>query len=113
MTLLRTIARSVVVAAFAVFAVVPAIAEGGATDIGAYRWTNVRPTVPFDPTMWAPRAGLQALELRNDLYVMGGRGPFSFETETVLFGDVWKSTDVGATWQKVAQWQPGPVVPDM
>jgi hypothetical protein len=63
--------------------------------------------------MWAPRAGLQALELRNDLYVLGGRGPFSFETETLLFGDVWKSTDVGATWQKVAQWQPGPVASAM
>ena len=113
MTMLRTIARSAVVAGIAIAALGPAIAGGGATNIGAYRWTNVRPTVPFDPTMWAPRAGLQALELRNDLYVMGGRGPFSFETETLLFGDVWKSTDVGATWQKVAQWQPGPVASEM
>jgi hypothetical protein len=58
--------------------------------------------------MWAPRAGLQAVELRNDLYVMGGRGPFSFESATVLYGDVWRSTDVGATWTKVAQWQSDP-----
>lgn len=34
---------------------------------------------------------------------MGGRGPFSFETETVLYGDVWKSADHGATWTKVAR----------
>jgi hypothetical protein len=113
MTMLRTIARSAVVASLAVAALAPAVAREGATDIGAYAWTNVRPTVPSDPTMWSPRAGLQALELRNELYVMGGRGPFSFETETVLFGDVWKSTDVGATWQKVAQSQPGQAVPDM
>ncbi len=90
-----------------------AIAGGGATDIGSYQWNIVRPTVPFDPTMWSPRAGLQALELRNDLYVMGGRGPFSFETETVLHGDVWRSRDLGATWQKVAQWQPGRDALDM
>jgi len=61
----------------------------------------------FDPNMWAPRAGLQAVALRNDLYVMGGRGPFSFESETQLFGDVWKSSDAGATWTRTAQWQEG------
>ena len=59
-----------------------------AVNVSSYSWNNIRPTVPFDPNMWAPRAGLQAVELRNDLYVMGGRGPFSFETETLLFGDV-------------------------
>jgi hypothetical protein len=78
-----------------------------AIDVSSYSWNNIRPTIPFDPNMWAPRAGLQAVELRNDLYVMGGRGPFSFETETQLFGDVWKSSDVGATWTRVAQWQEG------
>ena len=66
----------------------PALAERGATNIGSYSWTNIRPTVPFDPAMWEPRAGLRALELRNDLYVMGGRGPFSFGTETPIYGDV-------------------------
>jgi hypothetical protein len=110
---LRTIVCSSIVTACALAATGPAIAGGSATSIGSYRWMNVRPTVPFDPGMWAPRAGLQAVELRNDLYVMGGRGPFSFETETVLYGDVWKSTDVGATWTKVAQWQPGQGAPRM
>ena len=113
MNSLRTIARSAFVAGCALMAHGLALAGEGASDIGSYRWTNVRPTVPFDPTTWSPRAGLQALELRNDLYVMGGRGPFSFETETVLHGDVWKSTDLGATWRKVAQWQPGQVAPGM
>ena len=95
-----------VAAAAAIVTVDLAGAAEGATDVSSYSWTNVRPTVPFDPNMWAPRAGLQALELRNDLYVMGGRGPFSFETETVLYGDVWRSSDLGATWTRVAQWQP-------
>ena len=108
MTSLHQMTRLAVLLSVAITAHGPAMAGEGATDIGSYRWTQVRPTVPFDPTMWSPRAGLQALELRNDLYVMGGRGPFSFETATVLHGDVWKSTDVGATWNRVAQWQPGP-----
>jgi N-acetylneuraminic acid mutarotase len=110
---LRAIVYSLVVTACALAATGAAIAGEGATSIGSYRWMNVRPTVPFDPGMWAPRAGLQAVELRNDLYVMGGRGPFSFETETVLYGDVWKSSDVGATWTRVAQWQPGQATPQM
>ncbi len=82
-----------------------ALAGSGAVNISSYSWTNVRPTIPADPTMWAPRAGLQAVELRNDLYVMGGRGPFSFESETQIFGDIWKSTDLGMTWSKTADWQ--------
>lgn len=110
---LRAIVCSLVVTACALTATGAAIAGEGATNIGSYRWTNVRPTVPFDAGMWAPRAGLQAVELRNDLYVMGGRGPFSFEAETVLYGDVWKSSDVGATWTRVAQWQPSQGAPQM
>jgi len=114
MSTLRTIARSAVIATVAVAVFEPAVAgDRGATNISAYRWTQVRPTVPYDPTMWAPRAGLQALELRNDLYVMGGRGPFSTESTTPLYGDVWKSTDVGATWTRVAQSQPGQASPNM
>jgi len=107
------IVRSAIVGGCALAAVVPALAGGGANSIGSYAWTNVRPTAPYDPAMWAPRAGLQAVELRNDLYVMGGRGPFSFEDETVLYGDVWKSADLGATWTKVAQWQGDAGAPPM
>lgn len=83
------------------------LADKGAINVSTYSWNNIRPTVPFDPNMWAPRAGLQAVELRNELYVMGGRGPFSFESETQLFGDVWKSSDAGATWTRTTQWQEG------
>ncbi|MGI9247917.1 MAG: hypothetical protein ACR2QI_02805, partial [Woeseiaceae bacterium] len=89
------------------------IAGERAIDLSSYSWNSIRPTVPFDPNMWAPRAGLQAVEMRNELYVMGGRGPFSFETETRLFGDVWKSSDAGATWTRTAQWQEGQGGPQM
>jgi hypothetical protein len=110
---LRALGRSVLFGICTLVAVGPASARGGATDIGSYQWTNQRPTLPFDPTMWEPRAGLQALELRNDLYVMGGRGPFSLAAATVLFGDVWKSSDLGISWTRVAQWQPAQAGPPM
>ncbi|MFN0153124.1 MAG: hypothetical protein ACKVUT_01940 [Gaiella sp.] len=77
-----------------------AVAAGGPTNVGSFSWTQVRQTTP-DPKTWAPRAGLQAVELRDRLLVMGGRGPFS-ETETVLYGDVWKSVDEGGTWSRTA-----------
>jgi hypothetical protein len=109
---LRVIALAV--AAFLV-APAPALAQQGATQISSYSWTNIRPTVPFDPAMWQPRAGLRAVEGGNDLFVMGGRGPFSFDTGTPIYGDVWKSSDLGMSWSKVVEsgtdnvetmWQP-------
>jgi hypothetical protein len=72
---LQRIAYSAVVLGLVVATHGPAMAGEGTTDIGSYRWINVRPTVPFDPTMWAPRAGLQALELRRGLPACGHRAP--------------------------------------
>jgi hypothetical protein len=78
-----------------------ALAGGGATDLSSYQWAAIRGNTPASETMWAPRAGLQAVELRNDLYVMGGRGAFNpFGTQ--LYDDVWKSSDLGKTWSKTA-----------
>ena len=105
--------RVTLVAALALVVGNYVLAGERAVNVSSYSWNNIRPTVPFDPNMWAPRAGLQAVELRNDLYVMGGRGPFSFETETLLFGDVWKSSDAGSTWTRMAQWQEGQDDPRM
>ncbi|HSQ70666.1 MAG TPA: hypothetical protein VLM41_11330 [Steroidobacteraceae bacterium] len=113
MKALRATGRALLLGICALVATGPASAGEAAADIGSYQWTQQRPTLPFDPTMWEPRAGLQALELRNDLYVMGGRGPFSFDAETVLFGDVWKSSDLGISWTRVARWQPMQAGPPM
>lgn len=90
-----------------------AVGADGAYDLGSYEWTNIRPTVPSDPLIWSPRAGLQAVELKNDLYVMGGRGPFALEGETAIYGDVWKSTDLGTSWTQKAMWQEGQADPQM
>jgi hypothetical protein len=55
---------------------------------------------------WEGRAGLQAIELGKDLFVMGGRGPFN-PFQTTIYRDVWKSSDGGESWGKVsdpAEW---------
>jgi hypothetical protein len=96
----RSLVLAIAVAAAVVLAGV-ALAGGGAANLSSYEWARVRPTTPPSPSMWAPRAGLQAVELRNDLFVMGGRGPFNpFGTQ--LYADVWKSSDLGRTWSKTA-----------
>ena len=64
---------------------------------------------------WEGRAGLSAIALGNDLYVMagsqnddeaiGGGGP----APRIYYNDVWKSSDDGATWQQMtadAPWAP-------
>jgi hypothetical protein len=55
---------------------------------------------------WEGRAGLQAIDLGKDLFVMGGRGAFN-PFGTTIFQDVWKSRDRGESWEKVsgpAEW---------
>lgn len=57
-----------------------------------------------NPNGWAGRAGLQAVELNRQLYVMGGRTPNPQPTDpfaSVLWSDVWKSGDYGQSWQQV------------
>jgi len=83
---------------------------GGATDFGSYDWTVVKPNTPPGPTSWAPRAGLQAVELRNSVFVMGGRTPleplfvpglpFAIPL-SIIWQDVWRSDDRGTTWAQV------------
>ena len=55
---------------------------------------------------WEGRAGLQAIDLGKDLFVMGGRGAFN-PFQTPIYQDVWKSSDRGESWEKVsgpAEW---------
>jgi len=55
---------------------------------------------------WEARAGLQAIELGRELLVMGGRGPFDPTSGAELFNDVWSSSDLGRSWEKIsdAEW---------
>ena len=64
--------------------------------LSRYEWNRVT-----ENAEWQGRAGLQAVQLRNDLYVMGGRGAFN-PFGTAIYSDVWKSENQGATWAPVA-----------
>src|SRR5512139_1920203 len=89
--------------------------RGQGRDLEPFQWTTVydgdwppAPQPPLAPTTgWAGRAGLQAVELRNRLYIMGGRTPAPFGPPTfgpfnsVLWNDVWESRDLGASWTKL------------
>ena len=56
---------------------------------------------PFWPGVghWEPRAGLEAVELHNTLFVIGGRTPIpNAGFASIIHGDVWASGDAGKTW---------------
>ena len=72
-----------------------------ATDIESYAWT-----LKNSEAGWSARAGLQVVELSDDFFLMGGRTPRppSFPPipgDSEIWGDVWKSTDRGETWEEI------------
>ena len=87
----------------AIIALAPAhlIAEG--IDFGSFEWTVVN-----EDASWAPRAGLHVVNLKNDLYLMGGRTPIDpavlpVPGASVIWSDVWKSQDRGASWEQILE----------
>ena len=72
------------------------------------QWTEINPAAA-----WAPRAGLQVVELRNTFFLMGGRTPIDpallpVPGASVIWSDVWASRDLGRSWrQLVASEAPG------
>ena len=72
-----------------------------ATDLGDN--DTMAPPIfpPFWPNVghWEPRAGLEAAELHNKLFVIGGRTPIpDAGFASIIHGDVWSSDDLGKTW---------------
>jgi len=68
-------------------------------DVASFGWTRLT-AAPG----WTGRAGLQAVELRHTLYVMGGRTPNPSRFNpfgSILWNDVWASRDGGTSWSKV------------
>lgn len=78
-----------------------AYAVKGALDFASYEWTLVN-----EEAEWAPRAGLQVVNLKNRFYLMGGRTPRPpgfppVPGDSDIWGDVWMSTDKGLSWEKI------------
>ena len=70
-------------------------------DFENLQWTEVNADAP-----WAARAGLQIAEIAGDLYLMGGRTPNApsdppLPGDSIVWSDVWKSTDLGVTWEEI------------
>jgi hypothetical protein len=80
-----------------------AAAGWAAADFASYSWTEVN----SDAT-WEARAGLQVVELRNELYLMGGRTPRPpgfppIPGDSDIWADVWTSADQGNSWTKILE----------
>lgn len=90
-------------------------APKGVTSLDNYVWTEILATdlgdnaiqdppvfPPFWPSVghWEPRAGLEAVDLNNLLFVIGGRTPIpEAGFASIIHGDVWVSDDLGKTWE--------------
>jgi hypothetical protein len=108
---MRPTTRAALLALFAVLAalaVFPAASLATSTAPNSFSWTKV-----YDGTTggWAGRAGLQAVQTGGNLYVMGGRTPAPSQFDpfaSILWNDVWRSADKGATWRPIgtAPWAP-------
>lgn len=66
-------------------------------------WTEINEAAP-----WAARSGLRAVSLGGEFYIMGGRTaadptalPFPIPGASKIWGDVWRSSDRGATWEEI------------
>jgi len=89
--------------------IVPALALAGQGPKGGpsfpdYNWTEIVATDFSTTERWEPRAGLQAVELHNQLFVIARRTPsptFDNPFASLIHGDVWVSADLGETWTEL------------
>ena len=99
---------------FAALAFVHSFASAGNGPKGGpsftdYDWTEIVETDFSAPDRWEPRAGLQAVELHNHLFVIGGRTPLPPSPPdfnpfaSLIHGDVWVSPDLGNTWVELLE----------
>jgi hypothetical protein len=72
----------------------------GGPSFMEYEWTEIVATDFFTTERWEPRAGLQAVELHKELFVIAGRTPSPTQDNpfaSIIHGDVWVSSDLGDT----------------
>ena len=65
-------------------------------DLATYSWQQIT-----DDAAWGGRAGLRIAELEGSIYLFGGRTPrdSTLPGDSDIFSDVWRSDDLGATWE--------------
>jgi hypothetical protein len=79
-----------------------------ASHDGGHTWT-VRfnaSSLPAGTPSWHPRAGMQVVKVKDTIYFMGGDND-EYSTGTFTrFNDIWKSEDLGASWDfvEIAPW---------
>ncbi|MEM7288514.1 MAG: hypothetical protein AAF480_19385, partial [Actinomycetota bacterium] len=69
-------------------------------DLAGYSWRQVTDGAP-----WGGRAGLRIAEVDGSVYLFGGRTPrdSTLPGDSDIFSDVWRSDDLGATWDLVLE----------
>ena len=76
----------------------------GGPSFADYEWTEIVATDFLTVERWEPRAGLEAVVLDGDFFVLGGRTPNPWVSpleggpipgDSTLWGDVWRSGDRG------------------
>jgi hypothetical protein len=78
----------------------------GGPSFPHYQWAEISETDFEDPNRWEPRAGLQAVELHNHIFVIAGRTPLEDPFNpfaSFIHGDVWVSSDLGKTWVELIE----------
>jgi hypothetical protein len=82
----------------------------GGPSFADYEWTEIVATDFLTVERWEPRAGLEAVVLDGDFFVLGGRTPNPWVPpleggpipgDSTLWGDVWRSGDRGENWEMV------------
>ena len=106
------IRSSVLVAAAGILLAVAACGsdsgQGADVDVESYRWEQVADGAP-----WGGRAGLRVVELDDALFLLGGRTPrqSTIPGDSEIWADVWRSDDLGLTWDPIATGESGPPWP--
>lgn len=89
-------------------------------NLDSWKWEIVKPTVTPSPSIWSPRAGLQAAYAsmsNSSILVMGGRTPLQPLLVpgvpipipiSIIWNDVWRSDNEGQNWTQVSSSTPWP-----
>ena len=69
----------------------------------SWTWQEINPAAT-----WSARAGLQSLYHQGSFYVLGGRTPIPSPVPgaSIIWGDVWRSEDLGLSWNLVLPTNP-------